>query len=38
MDKFEDLVPEERSGRLSAQCKPIVSAHKIGAGKPLAGL
>jgi hypothetical protein len=27
-----------RSGRLSAQCKPIVSAHKIGAGKPLAGL
>jgi type 1 fimbriae regulatory protein FimB/type 1 fimbriae regulatory protein FimE len=27
-----------RSRRLSAQCKPIVSAHKIGAGKPLAGL
>jgi len=27
-----------RSGRLFAQCKPIVSAHKIGAGKPLAGL
>jgi hypothetical protein len=39
MDKFEDIVLESaRSGRLSAQCKPIVSAHKIGAGKPLAGL
>jgi hypothetical protein len=29
-DKFEDLVPESaRSGRLSAQRKPIVSTHKI---------
>src|SRR6516162_6221586 len=27
-----------RSRHLSAQCKPIVSAHKIGAGKPLASL
>jgi hypothetical protein len=26
MDKFEDIVPEERAQRhLSAQCKPIVS-------------
>ena len=39
MDKFEDLVPEERAQRASVRAvQPIVSAHKIGAGKPLAGL
>ena len=35
MDKFEDLVPEERAQRASVRAG---SAHKIGAGKPLAGL
>jgi|SRR5215467_9137642 len=39
MDKFEDLVPEERAQRASVRA---VQAHclgaQIGAGKPLAGL